>query len=160
MGKYIRKGLRAAKGNAELERGVAPLLCVPEMLQAHPEIQRYINGARRALLKDISPEGPEHLSAARKILMDRCLKKLSVALLIEATLTAEKIDAARPVVGLWVALQRQIRDDLRILGLDRRAIDKGILTIDQLLLEAAADAKDADESGSPDDDVSTEGGSE
>jgi len=105
---------------------------------------------RRGIVRDICPEGPEHLSTARRILLDRLMSKLAWARLAEEYLAAfgllkpdklkEKTLEAHPLMAFWLSVNNQITRDLAILGLDRKALEVVDLTPMELLAAAAEDA--------------------
>ena len=146
MSKYVKVKDRVKYGMGALDRGPYAILHSSAVLAAHPEIVSYCNTIRYHLLKDLSPAGPEHLSTARHVILSSCCRKLSKLLVIEEALTEDKLLAAGPLLDLWLALNKQIRDDLKLLGLDRASIDATPLTPDEMLLDAHADvvAQDAE----------------
>ena len=141
MAKYIKIADRGRLETGPLDHGTYSVRHRSQMMASHPEILQYVNAVRRGVLKDICPEGPEHLTVARQVILDRCLRKLSTALLIEASLTEDKVRAGVPVTRLWMDLNKQIRDDLKLLGLDRKSLEAEVLSPQELLLDAAKDAE-------------------
>lgn len=123
MVKYIKKADRLKYGTGPLDYGPYAILYPSAVLANHPEIARYVNAIRRRLINDLSPAGAEHLSAARHVILSSCCRKLSKMLVIEESLTEDKLLAAGPLLDLWMQLNKAIRDDLRMLGLDRVALE-------------------------------------
>jgi hypothetical protein len=123
MSKYIKVKDRVKYGMGALDRGPYAILHSSAVLAAHPEIVSYCNTIRYHLLKDLSPAGPEHLSTARHVILSSCCRKISKMLVIEESLTEDKLLAAGPLLDLWMQLNKAIRDDLRMLGLDRVTLE-------------------------------------
>jgi len=104
-----------------------------ELLRRRPEVRRYLKALRRDLLRDLCPEGEEHLTAARRCLLDRMLGKLATARLIESYLAEhgllrpdrykEGLLEGHSILALWMTLNAQITKDLLALGLDRKALE-------------------------------------
>ena len=140
-----------------------------DIARRHPEIRVYLKVVRRDLIRDLCPEGEEHLPTAKAILVSRLMQKLATTRIIEEylsehgllrrdRLTKEKILEGEPIMGHWLALQTQIRKDLQALGMERRAIDVTPLTIKDRLLDihkdyVASQAEDAKDGQGEDDDV-------
>jgi hypothetical protein len=143
MSKYIKVADRPRLGLGPLDHGAYSIRYRNELLRAHPEILWYVNAVRRGVVRDISPEGEKHLPMARRVILDQCCRKLATALLIEVNLTEDKVQTAAPVLDVWMRLNAQIRDDLKLLGLDRKALEVEILTPAELLLEVAKDEEEA-----------------
>ena len=127
-----------------------------DIARRHPEIRVYLKVVRRDLIRDLCPEGEEHLPTAKAILVSRLMQKLATTRIIEEylsehgllrrdRLTKEKILEGEPIMGHWLALQTQIRKDLQALGMERRTLDV-TMTPEQMLLDAHADvvAQDAE----------------
>ena len=137
----LKHGLFSVKGRANL-------------LRAHPEIRVYLRAVRRGLIRDICPEGEIHLTMAKRVILDRLLSKLARVHLIETFLDANgiirrdmiklKILDAEPITHLWTILNVQIREDLKLLGLERKPLEAIVLSPAELLLEAARDVEEED----------------
>jgi hypothetical protein len=77
------------------------------------------------------------------------MQKLATARLIEEYLAEhglsrqdklrEKTLEAHSITTLWLSLNNQIREDLKLLGLERRALEAEVLTPQELLAAAAED---------------------
>jgi hypothetical protein len=145
VSKYIKVADRPRLGLGPLDHGAYSIRYRNELLRAHPEILWHVNAVRRGVLRDLCPEGEKHLEMARRVILDRCLRKLATALLIEANLTEAKVQEAAPVMGLWMDLNKQIRDDLKLLGLDRKALE--VVELTPLELAAAVEAEDKTKGG-------------
>ena len=137
MGKYIKKADRVPYGPLARHGGYS-VAHKDELLKRHPEIQRYLKVVRRGLIRDTCPEGEEHLTMARRLVLDRLMQKLATARLIETYLAengflrrdraAQKVLEAEPIMTTWLALNHQIRLDLQLLGLERKALDITLTT--------------------------------
>ena len=148
MGRYVKKADRDRIPGGPLARhGGYSVAHKDELIIRHPEIRLYLKVVRRGLIRDLSPEGEEHMTTARHCVLDRLMQKLATARLVETYLAehgilrrdklAEKVLDAEPITTLWLALNNQIREDLKLLGLDRKPLDAITLTPDELLQEAA-----------------------
>jgi len=139
MGKYIKKADRIPYGPLARHGGYS-VAHKDELLKRHPEIQRYLKVVRRGLIRDTCPEGEEHLTMARRLVLDRLMQKLATARLIETYLSengflrrdraARKVLEAEPIMTTWLALNHQIRLDLQLLGLERKALDAELTVLD------------------------------
>jgi hypothetical protein len=134
MGKYVKKADRERlPGGPLAKHGGYSVAHKDELIRQHPEIQRYLKMVRRGIIRDICPEGEEHLTTARHCVLDRLMQKLATARLVETYLAehgilrrdklAQKVLDAEPITTLWLALNNQIREDLKLLGLDRKPLD-------------------------------------
>lgn len=125
-----------------------------ERLRRNPGVKTYLKRLRRDLIRDLSPEGEAHLTAARHLVLDRLLQKVATVRIIEEWLaehgfvrrdklaqTPPVLDS-EPIMKLWLTLNSQIREDVRLLGLDRQAIE--VTDLSPLELAAAVDAEDAE----------------
>jgi hypothetical protein len=150
MSKYVKKADRDPLPGGPLARhGGYSVAHRDELLRRNPEITRYLKMVRRGLIRDLSPEGEEHMTTARHVILDRLMQKVATVRLVETYLAehgilrrdslAKKVLEAEPITTLWLALNNQIREDLKLLGLERRPLEAIILTPDQLLLDAAED---------------------
>jgi len=152
MSKYIRKADRANLPQAALARhGIYANAPHQEAIFArHPEIMAYLRIVRRGLVRDLSPEGEAHMTTAKHVVLDRLMSKLKMSALIEAYLAengiirrdklAQKVLDPEPITSLWLGLNHQIRLDLQLLGLERKALDA---EADVLTYIDAFDAKKA-----------------
>lgn len=121
-----------------------------ELLRSRPEILRYLKRTQRDIVRDICPEGDVHLTATRRILIDRVMSKLATVRLIETyigehgILRQDRLDQrvleAEPIFGVWLSLNNQIREDLKLIGFERKALEAEALTPMQLLEAAGEDA--------------------
>ena len=152
MSKYIRKADRANLPQAALAKhGIYATSPHQEAIFArHPEIMAYLRVVRRGLVRDLSPEGEAHMTTAKHVVLDRLMGKLKMSGLIEAYLSengiirrdklAQKVLDPEPITSLWLALNHQIRLDIQLLGLERKALD---VEADVLTYIDAFDAKKA-----------------
>ncbi len=110
-----------------------------ELLQRRPEIQQYLKTVRRDLIRDLAPEGEIHLSAARRIILDRLFSKLSTVRLLEAWLAENpaQILEAVAATGLWLSTNTAILKDLLALGLDRKVLEAEATPLDAILADYA-----------------------
>jgi hypothetical protein len=143
LSKYVRKADRPNLPQAALARhGVYANAAHQEaILTRHPEIMAYIRIVRRGFVRDLSPEGEAHMTTAKHVILDRLMGKLKMSGLIEAYLSengiirrdklAQKVLDPEPITSLWLGLNHQIRLDIQLLGLERRALDI-TLTTDQM----------------------------
>ena len=132
MGKYIKKADRGPYGPLAKHGGYS-VAHKDALLKRHPEIQLYLKVVRRGLIRDTCPEGEEHMTMARHVVLDRLMGKLATVRLIETYLSengiirrdklALKILDAEPITALWMSLNHAIRQDLELLGLDRKPLD-------------------------------------
>ena len=125
-----------------------------DLLRQHPEIKQKLRVVKRGLVSDLSPEGEEHLTMARRLVLERMLSKLGRVYLIEYFLDANGIInrpslekrhlAAEPIMATWSDLNESIRRDLAMLGMNRKSIE-AVQTPDEMLEDAHADvvAQDA-----------------
>jgi hypothetical protein len=142
VSKYIRKADRANLPQAALAKhGIYATSPHQEAIFArHPEITAYLRIVRRGLVRDLSPEGEAHMSTAKHVILDRLMGKLKMSGLIEAYLAengiirrdklAQKVLEPEPITSLWLALNHQIRLDLQLLGLERKALDAELTVLD------------------------------
>jgi len=142
MGRYVRKVDRAPYGPLAKHGGYS-VAHKDELLKRHPEIQRYLKVVRRGLIRDICPEGEEHLTMARRLVLDRLMGKLATVRLIETYLAEHgilrrdklelKVLDAEPITTLWMSLNHQIRQDLELLGLDRKPLELTVLSTEEMI---------------------------
>jgi hypothetical protein len=153
MGKYVKKASRVPYGPLAKHGGYSTAR-KDELIRRNPEVQRYLKVVRHGLVRDLCPEGEEHLTMARRVVLDRLMQKLATARLVETYLAehgilrpdklAERTLEAHSVTTLWLALNNQIREDLKLLGLDRKVLEAIVLTPEELA--AVVEAEDAAES--------------
>ena len=144
MSKYIKKADREHAPYGPLAKhGGYSVARKDELVRRHPEIQLYLKIIRRDLIRDLSPEGEEHLTAARRLILDRLMQKVATVRLIEIWLAENPsaILAAASVTGLWLSINTGILKDLLALGLDRRAIDVTPLSPAELMAEVVEDER-------------------
>ena len=134
MGRYVKKADRDKLPGGPLARhGGYSVAHKDELVKRHPEIQNYLKGIRRGMIRDLSPAGEEHLSTARGLLLDRLMQKLATARLIETYLSEHgilrrdrlehKVLDGEPILTHWLAINNQIRSDIQLLGLDRVTLE-------------------------------------
>ena len=136
MSKYVKKADRDRIPGGPLARhGGYSVAHKDEIIRRRPEIRLYLKVVRRGLIRDICPEGEEHMTTARHIVLDRLMQKLATARLIEEYLAEHgilkpranrKLLEAQHITTLWLALNNQIREDLKLLGLDRKPLDAAL----------------------------------
>ena len=175
MTKRRKDGLEALPGGPLARRGGWSVAEKDKLLRRRPEIRRYLKIIQRDIVRDICPEGEEHLTAARRLLLDRLMSKLATARLIESymaergivrqdKLEQQNVLEAEPLMSTWLSLNLQIREDLKLIGLDRRPLAAEVLSPMQLL-EAAKNEPETQQEGPSDvqdgrTDGAGEGGSE
>jgi hypothetical protein len=91
---------------------------------AAKRLRDHVNRFREALYSDLG--GRERITAGQAILIDRAASKLVLLRLIEIFISEAGPWAARgtlrPVLaGPYLAFSRDLREDLRLLGIERRA---------------------------------------
>jgi hypothetical protein len=152
MTKRIKDAGEKLQGGPLARHGGYSVAMKDELLRKRPEILRYLKRMQRDIVRDICPEGEEHLTAARRCILDRLFSKLATARLIEAylgeygilrhdRLENQKILEGEPILEVWLALNNQITKDLQVLGLDRKALDITELTATELAEAIDADVK-------------------
>lgn len=152
MGRYVKKADRDRIPGGPLARhGGYSVAHKDELIRRRPEIRLYLKVVRRGLIRDVCPEGEEHLTMARHIVLDRLMQKLATARLIEEYLAEHgilkpkanrKLLEAQHITTLWLALNNQIREDLKLLGLDRRPLEAIVLSTSELV-DAVAEERAA-----------------
>ena len=140
MSKYVRKADRPNLPQGALVKHgfYANAAHQAELLGRHPEIMSYLGVVRRGFVRDLSPEGEAHMTTAKHLILDRLMRKLSMAKLIEAFLDEHGfLRQDKPgmfdvesITSLWLALNHQIRLDLQLLGLERKALDAELTVLD------------------------------
>lgn len=138
MSKYVKKADRDKLPHGPLGRhGGYSVAHKDELIRRRPEIAVYLKTVRLGLARDLCPEGEEHMTTARRIILDRLMSKLSTVRLIEAWLAENpaQILAAASVTGLWLSTNTAILKDLLALGLERRALE--VQPLDAILADYA-----------------------
>jgi hypothetical protein len=149
--KRLKEGEEKLPGGPLARHGGYSVAMKDQLLRRRPEILRYLKRTQRDIVRDICPEGEEDLTAARRILIDRIMSKLATVRLIETylgehgILRRDKLEGARilegePIFQVWLSLNNQIREDLKLIGFDRKALEAEVLTPAELLEAAAEDA--------------------
>jgi hypothetical protein len=132
-----------------------------ELVKSYPEVQRYLRDTRAGLVQDIAGD-EENLSEMQRLLIDRIISKLSVCRIIECylekhgilrrdRLEKDKVLELEPALVQWAAIDRNIKDALALLGINRRAsAEPDVLTyIDAFdAKKAAREAQEAKEGAS------------
>jgi len=144
----------------QVKHGAYSIVYREEMVKRHPELARYVQDCHNALLADLAPEGPETLSAAKTILLDRCTAALLMAGQLEIYLGThgllrrdrldQKVIEAEPALESWLHVNRAILRDLEALGLERVELGPRNLTPDEMLADAHEDVLAQEAAGKPD----------
>ena len=139
----------------QVKHGAYSIVYREEMVKRHPELARYVQDCHNALLADLAPEGPETLSAAKTLLLDRCTAALLMAGQLEIYLGThgllrrdrldQKILEAEPALESWLHVNRAILRDLMALGLERVELKEKVMTIEELTLVARTESWAMDE---------------
>ena len=134
MRTYIPKADRVPPGPLARHGGYS-VTHKDKIIRWHQGIQLYLKVVRKGLIRDLSPEGEDHMTTARHIILDRLMQKLATSRLIEHHLAEhpEEILAAASVTGLWMSINNAILKDLLALGLERKALDAIVLSGDALI---------------------------
>ncbi len=132
MTKYLKKAERLPLGPLAKHGGYS-VARKDEILRRYPEVLRYLKVVQRDIIRDVCPEGEEHLPAGKRVLIDRLMSKLATIRLVECYLgehgiirqdkVEERILDAEPIMSVWLSLDNGIRKDLALLGLERRALE-------------------------------------
>lgn len=130
MGTKSKKGPKKKIGRPPLHGGYS-IINRDQAIKDHPEIRRYLEGAREALVRDVG--GTEAgLSAQQTIMIDRIVSRLAVCRLIEVyverlgifrrdRLEGGKVLELEPALGVnYLAFSNSIDRALQALGLDKK----------------------------------------
>ena len=134
----------------QIKHGAYALIYREEILKKYPEVARYAMDCRAGLVKDLAPGGPDTLSTARIIVLDRLTAKLLTAGLLDVFLGEhgiirrdrldQRVLEAEPIVQTWLSINHAILKDLEALGMERRSLE-AIMTPAELLEAVARDAE-------------------
>ena len=124
----------------QIKHGAYALIYREEILKKYPEVARYAMDCRAGLVKDLAPGGPDTLSTARMIVLDRLTAKLLTAGLLDVFLGEhgiirrdrldQRVLEAEPIVQTWLSINHAILKDLEALGLERKALDAELTVLD------------------------------
>jgi hypothetical protein len=135
-----RKGKKPGpKPGNKYRHGGYSLLTRGTLPQRRRYIGPYLMAVREGLIHDLA-KSEEDLSTAQRVLVDRIVTFLGVVRLIEEHAGQYGVldSKGRPSCGLtghYLTFNRQIKEMLALLGMERRAVDEEALTIQGVIAE-------------------------
>jgi hypothetical protein len=155
-----RKAAPRRRPGREIKHGAYSIVYREEIVKRYPELVRYTQDCHAALLKDLAPGGPDTLSAAKGILLDRLTSKLLTAGLLDIYLGQQgiirrdrldqRVLECEPAVATYLQVNNAIRHDLVVLGLERVNLEPHVLTPDELMAQVELEDQDSGKEGTDD----------
>jgi len=152
-----RKDAPKRRPGRQIKHGAYALIYREEILKKYPEVARYAMDCRAGLVKDLAPGGPDTLSTAKMIVLDRLTAKLLTAGLLDVFLGEhglirrdrldQRVLEAEPIVQTWLSVNHAILKDLEALGMERKALEAIVLSTEEMIVavnEERAAAKAAE----------------
>ena len=121
-----------------------------ELMTEYPCVRKYVQDCRDGLIRDCAGRESE-LTTGQAILIDRAVQKISLIRLIEVFLARhgalskaakeKNVLDLEPIVERWQTANNSLRQDLALLGIERRERGEGVVDLGRYLETKATESK-------------------